>query len=181
MKKYVVVFILAVCAVSDSITAQNYNPVDETGAVKFIIANLGFDVDGSLKGLKGTIFFDEKNLSECNFDISVDASTINTSNGTRDKHLRGKDYFDVSAFPQIRVTSSKIAKSVTPGYYVMFARLSIKGVTKEISFPFKAVSENGGIRFTGSFKIKRRDFGVGGRNTISNDVDIKLNVFAKKL
>ncbi|MFN5133855.1 MAG: hypothetical protein ACK5DG_00970 [Chitinophagaceae bacterium] len=43
------------------------------------------------------------------------------------------------------------------------------------------MSENGGIRFTGSFKIKRRDFGVGGRNTISNDVDIKLNVFAKKL
>lgn len=174
-------FIILLLLFSRAGFSQSVSPVDGEGAVKFVIANLGFDVDGSLKGLKGTISFDEKNLSEANFDITVNASTINTGNSTRDKHLRGKDYFDATAFPQIKITSTRIAKSVTEGYFVLFAKLTIKGVTKEISFPFKAVAENGGLRFTGSFKIKRRDFGVGGRSTVSNDVDIKLNVFAKKL
>jgi polyisoprenoid-binding protein YceI len=161
--------------------AQTYSPVDENGSVKFVIANLGFDVDGSLKGTKGKIVFDENNLGASYFDVSVETTTINTGNNTRDKHLRGKDYFDAAAHPQLKITSYRVAKSVTEGFYVLFAKLTIKGVTKEISFPFKAVAENGGMRFTGTFKIKRRDFGVGGRNTISNDVDIKLNVFAKKL
>lgn len=173
--------IIAFLLLSQISFAQTYSPVDEKGSVTFVIANLGFDVDGSVKGLKGKIVFDENNLSSSSFDVTVEASTINTDNNTRDKHLRGKDYFDAATHPQIKITSTRVAKSVTAGFYVLFAKITLKGVTKEVSFPFKAVSENGGIRFTGSFKIKRRDFGVGGRNTISNDVDIKLNVFAKKL
>jgi polyisoprenoid-binding protein YceI len=176
--KYIFILLAVLPLLSFS---QNLSPVDEAGAVKFVIANLGFDVDGSLKGLKGRIVFDEKNLSACSFDITVESSSINTGNNTRDKHLRGTDYFDAAVHPQIKITSTRVAKSVTAGYYVIFAKLTIKGVTKDISFPFKALAEGGGMRFSGSFKIKRRDFGIGGRNTISNDVDIKLNVFAKKL
>jgi polyisoprenoid-binding protein YceI len=179
--KYLQLVVAFLFLAHNSTKAQNYSPVDESGAVKFIIANLGFDVNGSLKGVKGKIAFDENNLAASSFDVTVETTTINTGNNTRDKHLRGKDYFDASVHPQLKITSSRVAKSVTAGYYVLFAKLTIKGVTKEISFPFKATAENGGIRFTGSFKIKRRDFGVGGRSTVSNDVDIKLNVFAKKL
>ncbi|HEY9702167.1 MAG TPA: YceI family protein, partial [Allocoleopsis sp.] len=85
--------------------SQQLSPVEEAGSIKFIITNLGFEVNGSLQGLKGTILFDEKNLSASNFDVTADASTINTGNSTRDKHLRGKDYFDVSAFTHIRIVS----------------------------------------------------------------------------
>jgi polyisoprenoid-binding protein YceI len=176
--RYTIVFLLLF---AQSVTAQTYSPVDEKGAVAFIIANLGFDVSGRISGLKGKIVFDENNLSSSSIDVTVDAGTINTNNNTRDKHLRGEDYFNAPAHPQIKITSTRVAKSTTAGYYVLFARLIIKGVTKDISFPFKVSAENGGLRFTGSFKIKRREFGVGGRNTISNDVEIKLNVFAKKL
>lgn len=177
MRSFIIPFLL----LANAVFAQSYLPVDDAAAVKFVIENLGFDVDGSFKGLKGKIVFDEGNLSASSFDVTIDAPTVNTGNNTRDKHLRGKDYFDVAAHAQIKITSTKIAKSVTPGYYVLFATLTLKGVSKDISFPFKAVAENNGLRFTGTFKIKRRDFGVGGRSTVSNDVEIKLNVFAKKL
>jgi polyisoprenoid-binding protein YceI len=156
-------------------------PLDNTGSVAFVIENLGFDVKGSFAGLEGSLEYDENTPSASKFNVSVQASTVNTSNKTRDKHLRGEDYFHVTQHPLIKISSSKIAKSVTPGYLVFFGQLSMRGVTKDISFPFKAVAENDGYRFTGSFKIKRRDFGVGGRSTVSNDVDIKLNVLAKKL
>lgn len=177
MKYIIVLFVFF----AQTVVAQTYLPVDAGDAVQFRIKNLGFDVNGSFRGLKGKILFNGDNLSATNIEVTIDASTVNTGNSTRDKHLRGKDYFDVTAFPQIKITSERVARSVTPGYYVFFGKLSIKGVVQEISFPFKAMAENGGVRFTGSFSIKRRDFGVGGRNTISNDVDIQLNVLAKKL
>ncbi|MBS4065659.1 MAG: YceI family protein [Chitinophagaceae bacterium] len=178
--RHLFLFAIAVFVASAGFS-QQYIPQDKGSQVNFIVANLGFDVDGSLKNINGKIIFDESNLASSSFDVTVETATINTGNNTRDKHLRGKDYFDVAAHPQIRIISTRIARSVTAGFYVLFANLTIKGVTKEISFPFKATQESGGIRFTGAFKIKRRDFGVGGRSTISNDVDIKLNVFSKKL
>lgn len=177
MKCIIVLFVF----LAQTSVAQTYLPMDADDAVQFRIKNLGFDVNGSFSGLKGKILFNGDNLSASNIEVTINASTVNTGNSTRDKHLRGKDYFDATAFPQIKITSERVARSVTPGYYVFFGKLSMKGVIKEISFPFKATAENGGIRFTGSFSIKRRDFGVGGRNTISNDVDIKLNVLTKKL
>jgi polyisoprenoid-binding protein YceI len=179
MKRFVLFVAISIGPLS--LCAQQYVPQDAGSEVKFVVANLGFDVDGKFKNINGKISFDENNPGTASFDVTVDVATINTDNNTRDKHLRGKDYFDAAAHPQVKITSTRVAKSVTAGYYVIFARLTIKGVTKEISFPFKVSAENGGMRFSGSFKIKRRDFGVGGRNTISNDVDIKLNVFAKKL
>ncbi len=163
-----------------SATAQTLFPVDEGSTVKFVISNLGFDVDGTFKGLKGKIVFDAANLPASNFNITVQASTVDTENSTRDKHLRGEDYFHVQSYPVIQIQSVKIAKSVKEGYYVFFGKLTIRNVTKDISFPFTATAEAGAYRFKGQFAIKRRDFGVGGKNTISNDLTVKLDVLTKK-
>lgn len=177
MKVY---FCLLLCFFALQTNAQVLMPVANASTVQFSISNLGFAVDGRFSGLQGTITFDEANLSAAVFRVSVAATTIDTDNETRDKHLRGEDYFHVKAFPLIQMQSVKIAKSVKAGYYVFFGKLTIKDITKEISFPFTANAETGAYRFKGQFTIKRRDFGVGGKNTISNDLTVKLDVLTKK-
>lgn len=172
------VFFLLRAAVS---IAQNYTPVDQQSSVTFEIANLGFDVDGVVKGLQGQILFDEKNLSSSAFQVTVQSSTINTENAARDKHLRGEDYFFVNKYPLMKLVSVKVAKSSTPGYFVLFASLTIKDKTQQVVIPFTVTPEAGAFRFKGEFKIKRRDFGIGGKNTISNELKVKLNVLAKKI
>jgi polyisoprenoid-binding protein YceI len=162
------------------VKSQQFVPVDQGSTVEFVISNLGFDVTGKLNGLKGTVLFDEKNLSASSFAVTVNAASIDTENSTRDKHLRGDDYFDVKTYPQIGIQSVKVAKSAVAGYYVLFAKLTIKETTKDISFPFTVTAEAGAYRFKGEFSIKRRDFGLGGKNTISNILKVKLNVLAKK-
>jgi polyisoprenoid-binding protein YceI len=173
-------FLTVMSCAAITLKAQNFVPVETGSTVKFVIGNLGFDVSGGLKGLAGVIVFDEKNLQAASFNVTVNSNTINTDNGTRDKHLKGPDYFNAEKFPLIKITSVKIARSVTPGYYVMFARLTIKDKTQDISFPFTAAAEVTGYRFKGKFKIKRRDFGVGGKNTISNELTVNLDVLAKQ-
>ena len=177
MKMY---FCLLLCFFALQTNAQLLMPVANTSTVQFSIGNFGFTVDGQFSGLQGTITFDEANLSAAVFRVSVAATTIDTDNEARDKHLRGEDYFHVQAFPLIQMQSVKIAKSVKAGYYVFFGKLTIRDITKEISFPFTANAEAGAYRFKGQFAIKRRDFGVGGKNTISNDLTVKLDVLTKK-
>lgn len=178
MKNCLIIFLLFASLYGK---AQTYQPVDNGSTVKFVIDNLGFGVGGSFTGLTGSILFNKDNPAASSFSVSINAATVNTGNNTRDKHLRGEDYFNVTKYAAIKIISTKIAKSTTPGFFIFFGKLTIKDKTMDISFPFKVSSEQNGERFVGEFKIKRRDFGVGGRSTVSNELVVKLNVLTKKL
>ncbi len=160
--------------------AQNYAPFDEASTVQFKIKNFGFNVEGSFKGLKGSIEFNPENATAAKFNVSVDANTVNTDNDMRDNHLREDSYFDVKNHPRISFVSTKITGSNKAGTFFIFGNLEMKGITKEISFPFTATATDGGFIFKGEFKINRRDFKVGGSSTLSDNVDIILNITAKK-
>ena len=178
MKKLAIVFMLGL--IGSSLTAQVLTPVEEGSYVVFKVKNFGFVVDGSFKGLKGSIQFDPANFEACKFDVSIDANSINTDNGMRDNHLREESYFDVKSYPRIHFVSTKITASNRKGTLFIFGNLEIKGVTKEISFPFTASPVENGYIFKGLFKINRRDFNIGGSSTISNEVNVELEVLAKK-
>lgn len=160
--------------------AQPLTPSDSESSVQFRIKNFGFNVTGTFKGLKGNIRFDPNNLAAGHFEVSVDAKTINTGTDMRDKHLRKSDYFDVENYPQIKFVSVKISPSTKSGTLFIFGKLTMKNVTKDISFPFTAVPAENGYLFKGEFKINRRDFKVGGGSTVSDNLTVILSVVAKK-
>jgi polyisoprenoid-binding protein YceI len=41
-------------------------------------------------------------------ELAIDADSLDTGNGTRDRHLRSERFFNVRAHPQVRFTSSLI-------------------------------------------------------------------------
>lgn len=159
------------------ISNAQQKPVDEKSEVNFTIKNFGLNTAGTLKGLKGSIKFDNSNPSASAFDVSVDVSTINTGIDNRDSHLKKEEYFDAEKYPAITFASNSIKKD-DKGYSVS-GNLTIKGVTKNISFPFKAENKDGGILLTGEFTINRKDFNVGGSSAVlGNSVNVSLKVFA---
>jgi polyisoprenoid-binding protein YceI len=160
---------------------QSLIPVDSSSEISFKIKNLGFYTTGSFSGLAGTITFTPDNPAGCNFDVYVDANTVNTGVDLRDKHLRGDDYFDVKNYPQIRFVSVKITNSNKSGTLFVFGKLTMKGITKDISFPFTVQPVKDGYWFNSEFKLNRRAFQVGGGNTISDNLTVTLKVFAKKV
>lgn len=161
--------------------SQAYIPADASSDIKFIIKNFGLNVTGSFKGLKGKIIFDPANTASALFDVSVDAATVNTGNGSRDKHLKKEDYFDAIKYPVLNFVSTGIVSSGKPGMYKAEGKLIIKGVTKAVSFPFTATPVANGYRLEGQFKINRRDFKVGsGSWVLADDLTVLLNVSAIK-
>lgn len=173
-----IIFLLLIPLFGTNIVKAQYIPVDKGSTLTFKIGNFGFDVNGSFAGLKGNIHFDPQNVVANSFDITVDAFTVNTDNNLRDEHLRGASYFDVKNYPVIHFVSSKVTSSGNS--FVAYGKLTIKGKSKDISIPFTAASGTDEYLFKGSFKINRKDFGVGGTSTISNELEVSLNVLAKK-
>lgn len=169
--------------ITTSVSAQNYKPTDTGSKVHFVIKNFGINTGGDLKGLKGEINFLPDNLSACKFNVSVAASTVDTDNSLRDKHLVSDEYFDAEKYPEIKIVSTKIGKTnkTATGFYYFTGDLTIHGITKTISFPFHAEKINDDYLFTGDFEINRLDFGVGEKSVVlNNTVSITLSVLAKK-
>lgn len=179
MKKILTTFLFSSLTVL--VFSQTWKPVDEGSNVKFVIKNFGINTGGFFNGLNGSISFDPVNLSSASFDVSVDAKTINTDVEARDNHLRKEEYFNVEKFPALHFKSTKVTKTNSKDFLYMFGNITIKGITKEIKFPFKATQKEEGYLFEGNFKLNRRDFGVGGSSlTLSDELTVTLSVFAKK-
>src|ERR1700682_5625802 len=155
MKK--IVLHLVIVMMTKFVSAQ-YIPSEQRSAIVFKIGNFGFDVTGKFTGIHGVINFDPQNLASDNFDVTVDAGSVNTDNSLRDKHLKGESYFDITDYPNIHFISTSITSGTNNGVYMLLGKLTIKNIVREIRFPFTATSSGEGYIFKGSFKIKRKDF-----------------------
>lgn len=170
---------LSTVFLSTLLLAQDYKPTDQGSTIEFVIRNFGINSKGSFSGLDGHIHFDPADAAKDNFDVSIDAASVNTDNNMRDGHLKKDTYFDVEKYPRIRLVSTTVTVD-NNGKGSFTGKLTIKETTKDISFPFTAIKMGEDYIFKGSFTINRKDFGVGGSSTIANSCTVNLTVLAKK-
>jgi polyisoprenoid-binding protein YceI len=148
--------------------------------VSFGLKNLGIKTGGVIGGVQGSIAFDPANLSSGKIEATADVNTINTDNDMRDEHLKKPEYFDVQKYPKMSLSSVSLKKQNGSNYTGQF-NLTIKGVTRPVEIAFTYVETGAGGLFKGSFKINRRDFGVGGNSmTMSDDVTISFEAETAK-
>lgn len=171
---------LVICLSSNLLVAQ-YKPVQNLSSVVFTVKYFGVAATGSIGGLRGDISWgNDESFVNNRFNVSIDASTIQTGIDLRDEHLRGGDFFDVTNHPQIRFVSSKVEAADDNGTFTVVGELTIKNHKKEVSFPFTAEPIVNGYLFRGSFQINRKDFDVGKSVVISDSVEVVISVSATK-
>lgn len=160
--------------------AQNFNPIDSKSSIKINIKNVGLNVAAAFSGLQGVIIFNPDSVTKSYFKVSISSSSINSGIGLRDKHLRKEEYLDVTNYPEIKFESTNVTW-VSANTYKVMGLLTIKKVSKEIGFNFKAISNNSGYIFSGDFKINRRDYNVGSNSfTLNDTAHVTLRVVAEK-
>ena len=157
MKK-IFVFLLIV-SLSNPIFAQNWKPT--TANVSFKLKMLGATVEGKFKGFAGALKFDPDNVANSSLSASVDATTLDTDNNLRNKHLKEKpEFFNVAKYPTVKMKTTKIEKDGSN--FVGYFDLTIKETTKSVKIPFTFKQEGDKATFQGSAIINRRDWSVGG-------------------
>jgi polyisoprenoid-binding protein YceI len=127
--------------------------------------------DGTFKGLKSELVFDENNLASSKLTATIDASTINTGNGMRNGHARKG--LDAKTFQTVKFESSSIIKNVNG--YEATGNLTIKDVTKQIKIPFTFSKNADGGLFAGAFSVKPAEYNVT-RGGTPEVLDFQLNI-----
>jgi polyisoprenoid-binding protein YceI len=134
-------------------------------------------VEGRFKDFKGTINFDEKDVTKSSVEFTAQVASVDTEVEARDKHLRTADFFDVEKYPEMTFRSTRVERKGKDGY-VLHGDLTLKGVTKPVALPFTitgAVKDPwGNTRFgiEAHTKINRRDFGVNYGNAFAGGLDV---------
>ena len=129
--------------------------------------------------VKGTIKFDEDDLSSSKFDLTFPVSSISTGNGMKNKKAQTSEWFDAGKHPDIKYVSSKIEKSGSD--YMVYGSLKIKGITKDKKVPLKVTKKGEGLVFSGSFQVNRMDYKVGKPSqAVPNVMNIDYSIPVKK-
>jgi polyisoprenoid-binding protein YceI len=125
---------------------------------------------GVFTKLNGNIQFDEKNLSNASFDVSVDVASINTGSGMMNRHAKSAKWFDAKQFPTITFKSNSFTK--TGSGYAVTGNLTIHGITKVITIPFTFNNNT----FVGSFNVNRLDYKVGTNEGMSAKASTNIKI-----
>ncbi len=143
--------------------------------VEYVVKNAGIKSTGRFDNVSAVVKFDENNVAASSISATIQANSFNSGIAMRDKHLKAKDYFDATNFPNINLVSTQIQKSGNS--YVGTFNLTIKGTTKSVQLPFSVTNNGNDLDFKATeLSIDRTAYGVGGSSfTLSNTVKIMLN------
>lgn len=197
MKHTILVSLLSLASVGVlSAAPQSFDFKDPKGvnAIQFHLDSVLEPISGTAGGVTGTVSFDPANPAATAGKIVVATNSLTVSNSMMTDHLRGDNWLNAPANPEIVFELTKLANVKTTGNdttATASGKLSIKGVTKEISVPVKLSylagaygkrlnkPELGGdlLVIRGEFSILRADYGIQpGKNEDKVNPEIKLTL-----
>ncbi len=188
MKK--IILTLAIAVIGYTVSAQSKWNVDASHSnVKFSVSHMVIsEVEGSFSGYEGTLDAPGADFNNSTINFSVNVGTVNTNSEQRDGHLKSADFFDVTKYPTMNFKSTSFKKT-TGNNYQLEGNLTIKGVTKKVTFD---VTYGGTVKdpygnikagFKAKGSIKRMDYGLtwsalteAGGMVVGDEVAIMFNI-----
>ncbi|WP_375238947.1 YceI family protein [Aurantibacter sp.] len=149
--------------------------------------------EGTFNVAGGTVNIKDNTLVDGNFNFNIgslkctDIPEESEGNSNLVNHLLNEDFFDVVKFPTAKFEITKVEGSRISG------NLTLKEITKNISFDVKVVVSNNTVTITSdTFTIDRTEWNIShnsgkimdaaklGDYLIKDDVELKINVTANK-
>ena len=146
---------------------------------------------GTVTLKSGTLIFNGNDLAGGSFVLdmkSIDAEDMNGDPKMKkmlENHLKSDDFFDTNKFPTATFQIKSIKKINSNGYnYQVTGPLTIKGISKNISFPVKVALSNSVYTLTSAqFTFNRQNYGLKYNifedMLISNDVEMNVTIKVK--
>jgi len=146
-------------------------------------------VRGSFNVFSGTLVTPQHDsFTNAIFSLLIDVYSIDTNNRDRDEHLKSPDFFNADGFPQIEFKSTDF-KHLEGDDYKLTGQLTIKGITKEVTFDvlFGGEAKDGFGIMRAGFEIKgiinRNDFDIhssdvteAGGLVLGEDIKLHANI-----
>lgn len=179
----------ASAAVKDVGGSGAYNFDRAHSFIGFRVRHMGLiEVPGFFRDFTGTATYDAANVSKSVVEFTAKIASVDTGVKGRDNHLQQPEFFDAAKFPEMKFKSTKIEKKGKK--WMMTGDLTIRDVTKPVTFPFEILGFVVGERGTrmgiaAETTINRREFGVmydtklpNGTPSVSDTITVTLQIEA---
>lgn len=148
---------------------------------------------GTVPISSGTLILDKDKLKGGSFTLDTKSLTVtdltdNDSNGKLTGHLKSPDFFAVEKFPQSKLDITSVTAKGA-GVYDVTGKLTIKGITNDITFPATVKADGKAVSATAKITVDRTKYDIKFRSTnffenlgdkaISNDFVLDVNLIAK--
>jgi polyisoprenoid-binding protein YceI len=153
---------------------------------------VGASHDGSVDLAYGQVTFDAMGTL-VNGTFTIDMTTINSYENIDRlvSHLNSADFFDTENHREATFVLTR-SDMTAPGMYTVTGDLTIKGITNEVTFPARIISESEGtVRAIASMEINRASYDVRfgspsffndlGDALIEDTITFDLNIVATKV
>ncbi len=165
---------------SGSSDAAKSYVINKDSKIEFTGSKITGSHDGGFKIFEGNLSVSKGQLVPDGQTIQIDMTSTWSDNDKLTEHLINEDFFAVEEFP----TSTFGITAVEPADtgFTVTGNLTLRGVTKSISFPAEINVSDEEVTLKAEFSIKRFDFNIKypGRadDLIRDDVVIRLDVRA---
>ena len=113
-------------------------------------------VTGHFKGQEGWLSVDEN--ERWSMELTLDAASIDTGNGRRDKDLRSKKFFDIDRHPKVRFRSTNVTSA--GDRLLVTGELTAAGSTVTIEVETTISRRGDDLALDGSATVDQLQFGM---------------------
>jgi polyisoprenoid-binding protein YceI len=140
--------------------------------------------------VKGNWQLDTSDPAKVSAEAVLDVNTLQSGNSQRDGHVKGTRFLDAEQFPEAKFTVKtfdNLPAEWKEGEQVAFkmtGTLTVKGISKDVTFDSKAVYNQGAISMEGSSVVTFNDFGMENPHTVlldtENNITVELRLILEK-
>ena len=160
-------------------TVYAFAPDTEVG---FVGSKVTGSHAGGFKKVTGTVSVPDGNVEKSAVALEIDMTTVYSDDEKLTGHLKGDDFFAVGEYPKASFKSTALSK--TDNGYDVQGELTLRGVTKAISFPATIDLADSKMTVQAEFSINRTDFNIVYKgkadNLIRPEVVIKFGITAEQ-
>ena len=178
--KHTIAFTIAAALLGSAHAATFQAVVPEKSSITFSYKQMGVAMDGKFKKFSAQIGLDTAKPDKAKGNIEIDLASIDTGSGEADQEVVGKSWFNVAAHPKASFVLKQL-KATGANQYEAAGQLTIKGQTRDLTAPVKFTPQG---QLTGSFVLKRADFGIGEGmwakfDVVANEITVNFNLNLK--
>lgn len=165
------------------LASESYEIDREHTFILFKIKHLNVgNAYGRFNGPTGRFVWDDAKPVDSHFEITVQATDVDTDNDKRDKHLRSADFFDATQYATISFKSTGVKKTSDDSYEIS-GQLTLLGQRQPITVAAVQTGHGqdpwGNYRrgFETTFTIKRSQWGMDFmQKGLSDEVEITVSL-----
>lgn len=171
--------------------SATYTVDTQKSMVEWTGKKLAYGHTGTIAIKSGELSTEGGNITAGNFVLDMNSidETVTAENDEKEQkligHLKSDDFFSVEQYPTAEFAITKVEGNTVSG------NLTIKGITKEISFPAQVNVTDNELTASAEFTINRTDWEIkyasgnfftdlAADKAISDDIAYKVNLVATK-